>query len=155
MKEQERLIREMETERPVRFLAGSYEPEEFFSVARGHEKDPEGGERCFRCYELRLDRAARAAVSGDFDYFTTTLSISPLKNAQWLNDIGCRLAGQYGIPIWFRISRRKTAISVPWNYPRCTDFTVRITAAVFIPGQKQLKDKKRLPCSVCKVPSYE
>ena len=59
MKEQERLIREMETERPVRFLAGSYEPEEFFSVARGHEKDPEGGERCFRCYELRLDRAAR------------------------------------------------------------------------------------------------
>ena len=98
VKEQERLIREMETERPVRFLAGSYEPEEFFSVARGHEKDPEGGERCCRCYELRLDRAARAAVSGDFDYFTTTLSISPLKNARWLNDIGCRLAGQYGIP---------------------------------------------------------
>ena len=54
--------------------------------------------RCCRCYELRLDRAARAAVSGDFDYFTTTLSISPLKNARWLNDIGCRLAGQYGIP---------------------------------------------------------
>ena len=98
VKEQERLIREMETERPVRFLAGSYEPEEFFSAARGHEKDPEGGERCCRCYELRLDRAARAAVSGDFDYFTTTLSISPLKNARWLNDIGCRLAGQYGIP---------------------------------------------------------
>lgn len=98
VKEQERLIREMETERPVRFLAGSYEPEVFFSAARGHEKDPEGGERCRRCYELRLDRAARAAVSGDFDYFTTTLSISPLKNARWLNDIGCRLAGQYGIP---------------------------------------------------------
>ena len=44
--------------------------------------------------------------------------------------------------IWFRISRRRTAISVPWNYPRCTDFTVRITAAVFIPGQKQLKGKR-------------
>ena len=44
--------------------------------------------------------------------------------------------------IWFRISRRKTVISVLWNYPRCTDFTVRITAAVFIPGQKQLKDKR-------------
>ena len=98
VKEQERLIREMETERPVRFLAGSYEPEEFFSVARGHEKDPEGGERCFRCYELRLDRAARAAVSGDFDYFTTTLTISPLKNAQLLNSIGAELAEKYGIP---------------------------------------------------------
>jgi predicted adenine nucleotide alpha hydrolase (AANH) superfamily ATPase len=98
VKEQERLIREMAAARPVRFLAGSYEPEEFFSIARGHEKDPEGGERCHRCYELRLDRAAREAASGNFDFFTTTLSISPLKNARWLNDIGCRLAGQYGIP---------------------------------------------------------
>ena len=80
VKEQERLIREMAAARP------------------GHEKDPEGGERCHRCYELRLDRAAREAASGDFDFFTTTLSISPLKNARWLNDIGCRLAGQYGIP---------------------------------------------------------
>ena len=80
-----------------RLLAGSYEPEEFFSIARGHEKDPEGGERCHRCYELRLDRAAREAASGNFDFFTTTLSISPLKNARWLNDIGCRLAGPYGI----------------------------------------------------------
>ncbi len=70
-----------------------------------------------------------------------------ISDADWL--------GSMEFLIWFRISRRKTAISVPWNYPRCTDFTVRITAAVFIPGQKQLKDKKRLPCSVCKVPSYE
>ena len=132
VKEQERLIREMAAARPVRFLAGSYEPEEFFSIARGHEKDPEGGERCHRCYELRLDRAAREAASGNFDFFTTTLSISPLKNADWPASMESL--------IWFRILRRKTAISVLWNYPHCTDFTVRITAAVSIHG---LKRKKR------------
>ena len=97
VKEQERLIREMETERPVRFLAGSYEPEEFFSAARGHEKDPEGGERCCRCYELRLRESAEIANKLHMDYFTTTLSISPLKNAEKLNEIGDRLSEEYGI----------------------------------------------------------
>ena len=99
MKEQERLIREMAAARPVRFLAGSYEPEEFFSIARGHEKDPEGGERCHRCYELRLrPRRERRPRQETLIISPTTLSISPLKNARWLNDIGCRLAGEYGIP---------------------------------------------------------
>ena len=98
VKEQERLIQEMKLSRPVRFMAGSYEPEEFFSAARGHEKDPEGGERCRRCYELRLRQAADTARAGGYDYFTTTLSISPLKNAAWLNEIGNRLALEYGVP---------------------------------------------------------
>ena len=107
VKEQERLIREMAAARPVRFLAGSYEPEEFFSIARGHEKDPEGGERCCRCYELRLDRAARAAVSGDFDYFTTTLTISPLKNAEKLNQIGAELADTFDVRYLFSDFKKK------------------------------------------------
>ena len=66
-------------------------------MAQGLEMIPEGGERCFRCYELRLREAARFAKEGRYDYFTTTLSISPLKNAQKLNEIGERLAGEYGV----------------------------------------------------------
>ena len=77
--EQQRLIREMDL--GVSFLLGKYEPERFFSLAKGHEAEPEGGERCFKCYRLRLEEAARAAKAGGFSYFTTTLSISPHKNA--------------------------------------------------------------------------
>ena len=66
-------------------------------MAKGLEMIPEGGERCFKCYELRLREAAKLAKEGDYDYFTTTLSISPLKNAQKLNEIGERLAGEYGV----------------------------------------------------------
>ena len=59
---------------------------------------PEGGERCFRCYALRLTETARAAREGGFDFFTTTLSISPLKNADKLNEIGQALEAQWGVP---------------------------------------------------------
>lgn len=96
--EQERLICEMKTENPIHFLEGTYDPSVFYAMARGHEKDLEGGERCFRCYELRLREGAVVAKQGGFDYFTTTLSISPLKNAQKLNEIGIRLGEEYGVP---------------------------------------------------------
>ena len=82
--EQQRLIREMDL--GVSFLLGKYEPERFFALAKGHEAEPEGGERCFKCYRLRLEETAKAAKAGGFSYFTTTLSISPHKNAatRWL-----------------------------------------------------------------------
>ena len=59
---------------------------------------PEGGERCFACYKLRMEAAAKYAAGHHFDFFTTTLSISPLKNAQKLNEIGEALAEEYGVP---------------------------------------------------------
>lgn len=96
--EQQRLLRAMSLSRPVSFLEGRYCPQEFYETARGHETDPEGGERCRRCFELRLEESARTAKAGGYDYFTTTLSISPLKNAAWLNDIGTRMGEQYGVP---------------------------------------------------------
>lgn len=97
VREQKRLIGEMDFTYPVSFLEGNYVPEDFYEMAKGHENDKEGGERCFLCYEMRLREAAEAAKMGNFDYFTTTLSISPLKNAQKLNEIGIRLAKEYGI----------------------------------------------------------
>ncbi len=95
--EQQMLIQEMKVKHSVSFLAGSYEKERFYEIAKGLEHLKEGGERCFKCYELRLLEAARIAKEGGFDYFTTTLSISPMKNAEKLNEIG-KVAGQrYGV----------------------------------------------------------
>ncbi len=99
--EQQRLINEMPHHHPVSLIVSDYIPDKFTEIAKGHENDPEGGERCFACYRLRLEEAARTAVNGRFDYFTTTLSISPLKNAAKLNEIGKELADRYGVAYLF------------------------------------------------------
>ena len=87
VKEQEALIERMPAKHRISFLEGPYEQERFYETAKGLELEPEGGERCFRCYHLRLLEAAQMARAGGFDYFTTTLSISPLKDAGKLNEI--------------------------------------------------------------------
>lgn len=97
VKEQQRLIQELPVKYPITFLEGPYDPERFFAMAEGMEQIPEGGERCFHCYEMRQREAALAAKEGGFDYFTTTLSVSPHKNAQKLNEIGLRLQEEYGV----------------------------------------------------------
>lgn len=82
---------------PIDIVEGDYEPEVFFDMARDYKDCPEGGERCFLCYELRLRRTAEKALAGDFDYFGTTLTISPLKNAAKLNEIGEQLEKELGV----------------------------------------------------------
>ena len=69
-------------------MEGVYDTRRFYDMARGMEAVPEGGERCFKCYRLRLEESAQYAREQGFDFFTTTLSISPLKNAEKLNEIG-------------------------------------------------------------------
>lgn len=95
--EQQMLIQSMKMKHPVSFLAGNYERARFYEIARGLEHLKEGGERCFKCYELRLEEAARIAKEIEYDYFTTTLSISPMKNAEKLNEIGSKLGERYGV----------------------------------------------------------
>ncbi|MBQ4559980.1 MAG: epoxyqueuosine reductase QueH [Tyzzerella sp.] len=95
--EQQTLISDMRAKHPVSFLAGNYDRDRFFQIAEGLEHLREGGERCFKCYEFRLEEAAKIAKAAGFDYFTTTLSISPLKNADKLNEIGIKLADKYGV----------------------------------------------------------
>ncbi len=97
VKEQEALILRLPAKHRISFLEGPYEQERFYEMAKGLELEPEGGERCFRCYHLRLLEAAQMARAGAFDYFTTTLSISPLKDAEKLNEIGEKLAREYGV----------------------------------------------------------
>lgn len=95
--EQVRLINSMPVKNKVRFLACGYDSGEFFDIAKGYEDCREGGERCFRCYRLRLEKTARTARDNGFDYFCTTLSISPLKNAQKINQIGYETEKKYGV----------------------------------------------------------
>lgn len=91
-----RLLSEMDFVHPVTLLPCGYDGEDFTEIARGYEDVPEGGERCMRCFRLRLKKAAQAAKKGGFDYFTTTLSISPLKNAAALNRIGEEVGKEVG-----------------------------------------------------------
>ena len=97
IEEQRMLISKMPAKYPITFVAGDYDSEKFYALAKGLEQVKEGGERCFRCFELRLRKSAELAKAGGYDYFTTTLSISPLKNAEKLNEIGENLAEEYGI----------------------------------------------------------
>ncbi|MCD8036197.1 MAG: epoxyqueuosine reductase QueH [Clostridiales bacterium] len=95
--EVKRLIKEMPACADVKFIEGRYEPSEFFECAKGLEADKEGGKRCLKCFELRLGEAAEIAKSIGADYVCTTLTISPLKNAENLNRIGAEQAEKMGI----------------------------------------------------------
>ncbi len=105
--EAKRLIAEMPLNGKVDFVSGRYDIQEFFTVAKGFENEPEGGERCFRCYELRLRETAENAKKNGFDYFTTTLSISPYKNAEKLNSIGSALSEEYGVKYLYSDFKKK------------------------------------------------
>ena len=92
-----RLVRDIPQANPIRFVEGRFCPQDFYQAVKGLEQIPEGGARCFECFRLRLSETARMAAEGGFDYFTTTLTISPLKNAAKLNEIGMELARQYHV----------------------------------------------------------
>ena len=82
---------------PISFVEGKYDVDNYLQAVKGLEDSPEGGSRCSRCFELRLRESARVAKEMGMDYFTTTLTISPLKNAQLINEIGGRIGEEYGI----------------------------------------------------------
>lgn len=95
--EQKRLIEALPSKHPIKLVCGEYDYNDFLKIAKGYEDVPEGGERCFRCYRMRLESTAKLAKEQGFDYFCTTLSISPLKNSQKINEIGYEVAEKYGI----------------------------------------------------------
>lgn len=95
--ELKRLITQMPLKYPVKLIETEYNPTEFFSAVKGLENFTEGGKRCFACYELRLLKTAEECQKSRYDYFCTTLTISPLKNAQKLNEIGQKLAEKLNV----------------------------------------------------------
>ena len=105
--EQLRLVREMPLAADLRAEIGPYDPERFYAAVRGHEQDPEGGARCGICFDLRLRETAIYARKIGAEYFTTTLSISPLKDAQRLNDLGGAIAAEYGLQYLYSDFKKK------------------------------------------------
>ena len=139
--EQQKLIDELPAKHKISFVAGEYDKDRFYDMAKGLEDAREGGERCMRCYELRLREAAELARDGGYEYFTTTLSISPMKNAQKLNEIGSRLAEEYGVKYLLSDFKKKN------GYKRCqrnTDCTGRTIVDAFIPGMKRKRDTDKM-----------
>ena len=105
--EQIKLIEKMNFKNPVKFIDGGYNTNDFSEIARLRVNQKEGEEACFMCYRLRLSETVRIAKKNGFDYFTTTLSISPHKNAQILNEIGKELSEIYGINYLFSDFKKK------------------------------------------------
>ena len=104
---QQEFIRRFPARHPISFVEGAYDTERFYEMAKGMEQEKEGGERCFACYELRLREAGELARAQGFDYFTTTLSISPLKNAGKLNEIGAALSAELGVRYLYADFKKK------------------------------------------------
>lgn len=102
-----RLLSEMPGLSNVEVIKRAYSPDDFIKIAKGLETAPEGGERCTRCYRLRLAETAKTASENGFDYFTTTLSVSPYKDARRLNAIGGELALQYNVAYLFSDFKKK------------------------------------------------
>ena len=102
-----RLVDSMPLTRPINVIIEQYEPNEFYEIAKGLENEPERGKRCEECFKLRLERSAQYARKNNFDYFTTTLSISPHKDAQLLNEIGKDFSRKYNIPYLFSDCKKK------------------------------------------------
>ena len=96
-----RFIEEVPHKNKIDIFESEYDPNTYLDAVKGHESDLEGGERCFICFELRLRKTAKIASKLKYDYFTTTLSISPLKNSSKLNEIGNNLSEEFGIKYLF------------------------------------------------------
>ncbi len=97
VKEQQKFIKEFPAKHKVSFIEGDYDKNSFYEIARGMENEPERGARCLKCYDLRLRRTADVAKEKGFDFFTTTLTISPMKDSQVLNEIGINISNELGV----------------------------------------------------------
>ncbi len=107
MSEQKRFIEECNFVNPVKFVDAPYDNEKFENIISGLEKEQEGGLRCHKCYYLRLEETAKFASNNCFDYFTTTLSISPYKSSKVLNEIGKKLSQIYNIKYLYSDFKKK------------------------------------------------
>ena len=91
----------------VKVIEENYNSKEFYNSIRGLEHLGEKSKRCYKCYELRMNKTAIYAKENNYDYFTTTLSISPYKNAEWINEIGKKLEEEIGIKYLYSDFKKK------------------------------------------------
>lgn len=111
LEEQQRFIREFleknSSANSIHFMEGKYENDRFYEVVKGLENEPERGLRCTECFKLRLGESAKVAAKGEFDYYTTTLSISPHKDAELLNTLGSEIGEKYGVKYLYSDFKKK------------------------------------------------
>ena len=112
LEEQKRLIGELKTINPVRLLDCDYDNEKFEEIVKGLENEPERGSRCTECFKLRLEYTVKKAKDLGFDYFGTTLSVSPYKNSNLLNEIGKDLSYKYDIPYLYSDFKKKEGYKI-------------------------------------------
>lgn len=124
LEEQKKVLDKVNGRFEIKFLEGRYDPAEYFDAVKGVEQLPEGSQRCFNCYELRLKEAAQFAKKLNMDYFATTLSVSPYKNAQIINELGEKIGAEYGVkhlPNDFKKKdgyKKSVELSKKWNIYR-------------------------------------
>ena len=95
LEEVRKFVKRFKTKNKVDVIGGRYNPNEFFEIAKGLENEPERGARCYKCYNLRLEESAKYASDNNYDYFATTLTLSPYKKVDWINKIGEELDKKY------------------------------------------------------------
>ena len=142
--ELKRLVKEKPFSNPVKMIDGDYSPEVFFNMSKGLEDCPEGSERCFLCYEQRMRSTAQLAKELNFEYFCTTLSVSPHKNAAKLNEIGALLSDEFGVPYLFSDFKKrggyKRSIELSRQYGL---YRQNYCGCIFSRIQAERKDKEK------------
>lgn len=105
--ELKKFITEYKTKNKINLVEENYNPKEYFNVVKGLEDLGERSKRCYKCYEFRMEKAIKYAKENNFDYFTTTLSISPYKDAVWINEIGSMLEEKYNLKYLYADFKKK------------------------------------------------
>ena len=143
-KELIKLIEKMPECKDVNIIDVGYGNGEFLKISKGLEEVPEGGERCFKCYELRMGAAASYAKENKYDYFTTTLSISPHKNTDKLNEIGEKLQEKYNVKYLYADFKKKN------GFKRSVELSKRYNlyrqdycGCIYSKKQRELEKKKK------------
>lgn len=95
LEELKNFIKKIKTKYPINIIDTRYDPQEFYTIAKGLEKEKERGKRCYECYKLRLEETAKVAKEKNYDFFATTLTLSPYKKTDWINEIGNNLSSKY------------------------------------------------------------
>lgn len=95
LEELKNFIQKIKVKYPINIIDTRYDPKEFFEISKGLEKEKERGKRCYKCYELRLEETVKVAKENNFDFFATTLTLSPYKKTDWINEIGENLSNKY------------------------------------------------------------
>ena len=140
LREEKRLLAQMDFARPVRITESEYHPADFLSAVRGLEREPEGGRRCRECFRLRLEATAKKAAAEGYDYFTTTLTISPLKNAALLNELGAEMGAKHGAAWLYSDFKKKEGYKRSIELSRAYDlYRQNYCGCIFSKAEQQAK----------------